>query len=876
MKSFSNFQFFPIDNDSVFEEFVCDIFNSVDKTSSYELFGRKGQNQYGIDIYSFDKATVIQCKHKLIIRADQKVKEELLEDFKNEITRFESFNEDTSNHFKRFIVASTFKNDTSLAAECIKLSAQHNIKLEYWSWKRLTNHVSAEIFEKYYDFFKKSAEAYYLNSANINSLIPLDKNLPLLNQLYEFLSIRFRDIKILHSRMFLNENVFERKLNDYSRRIVFTYKSYNEGFFDMFETLEFKDNTLINNFGKDSLQFQMYDFITKTLSENGISRVLGKKYGQLKTITNREKKPDDYFDHFEKFKFLDLFKALPESAETDTLDEILKQGYFYYKIGDLLRSKDLFHIASIKAVEQDRKISHLIAQHNLLHLGTFIEWGYYMLPDKSEIIKDLKDISLQGIEVDAIDLKIKEIIVSRSFFYSAKESIQSYTSKVEEMYYSYLRGGSSSVNFEDELDYEYSVLHSFLSKNYIVYDQYSDYSHVINSLFKSLMASYSIKSGRNKIEYLNDYYLYHFVEYGDRKEFEKYLKRYKIYEIQYEKLDDEDYHFVNLFLNFSNSSTPELNVLLEQNDKYLVENFKERFNKIFRNFVFFSGLLKLENIEVSQITNAIFKILSNDKILEKYNTDSVYDFFIRKSTQIEKSLMQKFIFYILSNEGYYDSRKLINFFNELKYHKIILDFNETEFIFLMKSIAEKSEIRSDYHFAVTLYQVLGREQQQILKSKLLENLKSEFDRDLFSMMVIYDLIDYNFDGYFDSFLASIDLEKERSSNTNRRMDDSLESKRYSVLDDLFNIVFKFNHDLQDKRFEGFKGISDYYDWLLDIDHFDYSKFDPYWIDDYSTKYYYAYMKKHEAVLKKEVLLHIAKTQDERLRKICYNIFCFEE
>lgn len=67
----------------------------LDKTSSYELFGRKGQNQHGIDIYSSDKGTVIQCKHKLIIRPDQKVKEELLVDFKNEIARFEGFNEDT-------------------------------------------------------------------------------------------------------------------------------------------------------------------------------------------------------------------------------------------------------------------------------------------------------------------------------------------------------------------------------------------------------------------------------------------------------------------------------------------------------------------------------------------------------------------------------------------------------------------------------------------------------------------------------------------------------------------------------------------------------------------------------------------------------------
>ena len=81
------------------------------------------------------------------------------------------------------------------------------------------------------------------------------------------------------------------------------------------------------------------------------------------------------------------------------------------------------------------------------------------------------------------------------------------------------------------------------------------------------------------------------MEYGDVKEFEKYLKRYNIFEISYEKLEKQDYQFVSLFLNFTNNSSPELNVLLEENDEYLVENFKERFNKIFQNFLFLHNLL---------------------------------------------------------------------------------------------------------------------------------------------------------------------------------------------------------------------------------------------------------------------------------------------
>lgn len=877
MKSLSNFQFFPIINDRVFEEFVCDIFNNVDKTNSYELFGRKGQNQHGMDIYSFEKATVIQCKHKLITRLDQKVREELLSDFSNELDRFKSYNEEMGGHFKKFIIASTYKNDAHLATQCNRLSIQHNIVLEYWSWERLTRYIQGDIFDKYYEFFRNSIEVYYRNTTSSNPLIPIDKQQPLVKQVYDFLSTRFKDITILHSRMFLNENVFERKLNDYSRRSVFKYTSYNEDFYKLFADLEFKNNKLVDNFSQDRSQFEMMDFITRTLSENGIKTILGNKYGQVKKITNIVKKPDDYFDDFEKFKFIDAFKALPLYSEGSSLNEILRQGYFYYKMGDLLTAKKIFQNASIKAQAEDRKITYFITQHNLLHLGTFIEWGYYKLPEKNEIIKELKNISLDEIEVDAIDIKIKETIARSSFFTSAKESIQSYSDKVDEFYYGHLRGVRSSSNFEDELHYEYSTLHSFISKNYIVYDDYSDYKQIINNLFKSMLASYSIRNGRNKIENLNDFYLYHFIEYGDKKEFEKYLKRYNLYEIEYQKYENQDYHFIKLFSNFANNSTAELSVILEGIEEYFASNFKERFNKIFRNFVFFSGILKLETVDVSAVTENIFKILENKTLLERFNSWSVYDFFIRKNMQISNCELVRFVFYTVENEGFYDSNKLIALFDELHYNKISLELTDIQFRSLVEHLdPEKYDNSNGSHLIITFYALLAPDHKQYLKEILLEKLDKKFDAELCSMMLVYDLIDCDDKGYFDFLVASIDITTEIVEPGGLGTDEDSDAKRYAVLDGIFNVIFKYNLSLSDSRFVKFVGISNYYDWLLDIDSFDYSKFNPYWIDGYGSKYYYSYMKKHEQVLKREVQKHIIKNHDERLKKIFYTIFCYEE
>ncbi len=56
----------PWNDDVKFENFITSYFNDLEKTLSYDRFGRLGQKQFGLDIYSIEKRTVIQCKLKSI------------------------------------------------------------------------------------------------------------------------------------------------------------------------------------------------------------------------------------------------------------------------------------------------------------------------------------------------------------------------------------------------------------------------------------------------------------------------------------------------------------------------------------------------------------------------------------------------------------------------------------------------------------------------------------------------------------------------------------------------------------------------------------------------------------------------------------------
>lgn len=51
-------------NEDLFEDAICELFDNIEKTSTFKKFGRKGHNQKGIDIFSAEKNIAIQCKKK--------------------------------------------------------------------------------------------------------------------------------------------------------------------------------------------------------------------------------------------------------------------------------------------------------------------------------------------------------------------------------------------------------------------------------------------------------------------------------------------------------------------------------------------------------------------------------------------------------------------------------------------------------------------------------------------------------------------------------------------------------------------------------------------------------------------------------------------
>jgi len=149
------YQIPPLANEYIFEDFICDLFNSIEKTTSFQKFGVKGQNQKGIDIHhcaSKDKRVVIQCKKKDTNRSDEENRKLLMKDLETDLEKSNNLDFE----FTRYILASTYKNDGIIQEYAIKLSDKKKINIEYWGWDTIVGYLeeNKSILKKYYKDFK--------------------------------------------------------------------------------------------------------------------------------------------------------------------------------------------------------------------------------------------------------------------------------------------------------------------------------------------------------------------------------------------------------------------------------------------------------------------------------------------------------------------------------------------------------------------------------------------------------------------------------------------------------------------------------------------------------------------------------------------------
>lgn len=165
-----NYQYEPLSDEYLFQDFLKDLFNGIYKTKSFEVYRSKGYAQYGVDVYSPEFKIAIQAKKKSLLRNEPKLIQELKTDLLKSIEDLKQF----PHPVEQFYLATTTKKYAAIQDEAIKHSTS-SLGVQFWSWEELQKniHLDINVRNAYYPHLKTDPlpkeliPTYHLDPNNI-------------------------------------------------------------------------------------------------------------------------------------------------------------------------------------------------------------------------------------------------------------------------------------------------------------------------------------------------------------------------------------------------------------------------------------------------------------------------------------------------------------------------------------------------------------------------------------------------------------------------------------------------------------------------------------------------------------------------------------
>jgi hypothetical protein len=153
-------------NNESFEMLILDLFNDEFESCNFVLFGRKGQKQQGIDIYSSHHKIAIQCKYK---SEPSLIKREIIEqEILSEIEKLKYSNIEV----KGFYFVTTFEHDNKLQLFCLEQQNQNEYEFEisYLGWSYIEKQLLSNL-----KLSKKYFKPYLFDNNVVFSDVLIDK-----------------------------------------------------------------------------------------------------------------------------------------------------------------------------------------------------------------------------------------------------------------------------------------------------------------------------------------------------------------------------------------------------------------------------------------------------------------------------------------------------------------------------------------------------------------------------------------------------------------------------------------------------------------------------------------------------------------------------
>lgn len=699
----------------------------------------------------------------------------------------------------------------------------------------------------------------------VPNFFPVDQTKNEFEQLYEYLDKRFADIDFLPKRLFTYHYPIIIGADYQERREAFTINTDNQ---TLFESLAEKFADLVESRASGKIgseHAKMEDELLSYLRNNLVRTIRYNHRETLQLPLSIDTNCTCVVCTYNKGNFYSSFSLLEQVRDEP---ESLKKAYTFYLHGMWGEAVSILKKVSESAESNHKWLTHYIAKYNLMLLGRLSKYHSFDGALESNVFAELREIEMDSVLEECkspSNNKILEMLHYGKFLDHASEEMQTIVSKIKNSQIDQDSGWSEDAS--KMLDLFFETIY-FMERNYIMVDAYSDVNRFTEYFLDGLFASYQCNENLSgKVGHLSDPILAKIISYANADKIIKYKERYDIKKMKYVR-DNVGSTFVIKIIEMLKSY--EFLIDLFKNKKYdRISSVWSKFRRIVVNTLTVTSLVEMKADEIEAISRELLPFLKIQNHIQELELTNALSYFLKSNAGLmHEEILREFLHLAFTGQGFDRDTILNSISGVAKKEKLTVCLKDLEWQlwsseYLIVENAEEVIVEICYLYLFTT--------NSLHKSAIIDfiekSLEANFNGRIYYMTVMDGLLQptEKFNEKYETEILQFALEG--------RQPRIFETKSYNhrYIDEFINLSFYLDRPISTALKAALAILDQYYTWLIDIDGFNYEKFDPDWLYKHLTIYYKKYFRTSDS-LKRKIRSEIMKSTDFRLARLYLDLY----
>lgn len=584
---------------------------------------------------------------------------------------------------------------------------------------------------------------------------------------------------------------------------------------------------------------------------------------------------DCLFCQFHKFRIKSLFTLLKGKAISHSINlaDALGEGYYLCKLGEHIKGWQVLNSVVIKSRECNNAVIHFLALYNIKQIRGFVDSPWWE-SENQHIIPKIDDIDLHNVLCSlsvAVELRDELIKVKEKYFLNySRETIDEHFESVLNTNELYANGGYSSGTSAIKLLWEeLHILHAFYSGNHIITDDFYTFREAITKGIEGVLISFTTNENYEyRFKKFDNLVLSLMVFYLEEGKLEKLLKEYKIINIPI--LDSEKEMFIKTMSNFFTFQyTAGIFDYIKFNEDILKQDYFSHYRQSLR-YTFNKVMMILSKVELTieelkPLAQPIVDFLRATEDFYHNNWKFVVRFFETKIQIFSPAQIKTIIELTYDEKQHRSGDDVLESICDLAFKKANFILTDKDFFDrLISSVTTPCKkcrrVHSMFHL-LSCWNIADEGGKQVIKQKAVEHLQDKFDPDFYEHAVFKNI--FNKDEYPELLQSFIECVAKRCSPFDIKKEKGRWKVQSYVGYNYINCLAYMQVDFKRESVQAISKKSDYYNWLINPETYDYSNFDVKWLTQLCP---YCIRKKlyNIDLLKEKVKAELKKNYDSKL------------